>query len=263
MSQIVSGNADALAAEYVLGTLDPEERTQAHALLEIDQEFVAKVRLWERRLGELHLMVEPVEPEGKIWDRIKAKMPELQLSPQISPAEPEAQPGPEVPAPGAPAAETPPPPSPNAVPAATSDAHLPPTPTLGPTPTATPALTPAATAAVSPATSSTVTPPTPKPAVAPVLTPGMKRTPDVESKVEPKKRDAAVVQGRLTRWRAFAVLMTLLVLAVAALLAAWRFVPERVPPMLRPAEVMRLMGVTAVGSPPPRKPAPPESQFDE
>src|SRR6267378_5321051 len=76
MSQIVSGNTDALAAEYVLGTLDPEERTQARALLEIDQEFVAKVRLWERRLGELHLMVEPVEPDGEIWHRIKSKMPE-------------------------------------------------------------------------------------------------------------------------------------------------------------------------------------------
>ena len=30
---------DALAAEYVLGTLDPEERTQAQALLEVDHGF--------------------------------------------------------------------------------------------------------------------------------------------------------------------------------------------------------------------------------
>src|SRR5262245_31872792 len=66
---------DALAAEYVLGTLDSEERTQAQALLVIDQELVGKVRVWERRLGELHLMVEPVEPDPKIWERIKAKMP--------------------------------------------------------------------------------------------------------------------------------------------------------------------------------------------
>jgi hypothetical protein len=107
-----------------------------------------------------------------------------------------------------------------------------------------------------------VTPPavTPKPVVAPVLTPGVRRA---AAEVEPKKDHSAITQGRLTRWRAFAVLLSLLILAVAALLAAWRFVPERVPPVLRPAELMRLMGVAGVGSPPPRRPAPPESQFDE
>src|SRR5712671_6527506 len=126
----------ALAAEYVLGTLDANERTRANVLLDVDHQFLSKVRLWERRLGELHLMVEPVEPEGKIWDRIKAKMPEFQPSPEISPP------------PDAPAAKTPPPPIPDAVPAAASDTHLPPTPTLGPTPTSAPALTPAATAVV-------------------------------------------------------------------------------------------------------------------
>src|SRR5882672_532670 len=92
MSQIVSGNTDALAAEYVLGTLDPEERTQAQALLTIDHEFVAKVHLWERRLGELHLMVEPVEPDGKIWDRIKVKMPEIKPVLEIAPPAPEPPP---------------------------------------------------------------------------------------------------------------------------------------------------------------------------
>ena len=93
---------DALAAEYVLGTLDFDERTQAQALLVIDPEFVAKVRLWERWLGELHLMVEPVEPEGKVWDRIKAKVPApppkpaSSRKPEISPEprqEPDIGPG--------------------------------------------------------------------------------------------------------------------------------------------------------------------------
>jgi hypothetical protein len=269
MSQIVTGNSDALAAEYVLGTLDPEERTQARALLEIDQEFVAKVRLWERRLGELHLMVEPVEPEGKIWERIKAKMPEFKPSPDVSP--PPAEAG--APAPGA--SETPKtlPPSPTLhVPAA--GASLPPTPTLPLTPI-TPSTSPAGAGVAAPAssltaTSLTPTPPTltastpaSKPAVAAVPTPGVARAPEVETKVERQKDPARVIQGRLTRWRAFALLMTLLVLAVAALLASWRLVPERVPPVLRPAEVMRLMGVTIAGSASPRRPAPPESQFDE
>jgi len=269
----VSGNTDALAAEYVLGTLDPEERTQAQGLLESDQDFAAKVRLWERRLGELHLMVEPVEPDGKIWERIKGKMPELPAPvTSTEPATlPPAMPPPasDAPAPTVPAPETTPsPPSPEATHAAMSSGGLPPTPTLPPPLPPAPAPSPAAaTTVAAPAPTPAATTPAPIPApkapVAPVLTPGGKRTPDVEPKAEPRKDQAARMKGRLTRWRVFAVLLLLLVLAVAALLSAWRFVPERVPPVLRPAEVLRVIGVTLAGSGPLRRPAPPESQFDE
>ena len=71
-------HTDALAAEYVLGTLDSDEREQARTLLGTDAAFAVKVSQWERRLGELHLMVEPVEPDAGIWARIKSKMPEAQ-----------------------------------------------------------------------------------------------------------------------------------------------------------------------------------------
>src|SRR5262249_62117113 len=64
----------ALAAEYVIGTLDPDERTRANVLLEVDEGFRALVRAWERRLGELHLMVEPVEPNGRIWERVRGRL---------------------------------------------------------------------------------------------------------------------------------------------------------------------------------------------
>ena len=77
MPEHLIGDKDALAAEYVLGTLDFEERSAAQNLRAQDAEFAAKVRFWERRLGELHLMVEPVEPEPEIWQRISAKLPEL------------------------------------------------------------------------------------------------------------------------------------------------------------------------------------------
>ena len=40
-----TGDTDALAAEFVLGTLDGPERAQAQALLGVDQPFAAKVRL--------------------------------------------------------------------------------------------------------------------------------------------------------------------------------------------------------------------------
>jgi len=60
-----------LAAEYVLGTLDAAERAQADALLLEDAEFATVVRQWERRLGELNVMVAPVEPPAPVWDKIR------------------------------------------------------------------------------------------------------------------------------------------------------------------------------------------------
>jgi hypothetical protein len=103
-----------------------------------------------------------------------------------------------------------------------------------------------------------VPPSEPPPQAVPVVTAEEKWTPAVE----PQQVTAA--RRGLRRWRAFALLMTLVVLAVAALLAAWRFAPERVPPMLRPLELMRQMGVTIpAGAPPLRRPLPPQFQFDE
>src|SRR5262249_19868334 len=67
-------DVDSLAAEYVLGTLDADERTRANVLLDVDHAFRAKVRAWEGRLGELHLMVEPVEPDLQILQRITARL---------------------------------------------------------------------------------------------------------------------------------------------------------------------------------------------
>src|SRR5215218_10387568 len=63
---------DGFAAEYALGTLNAEERAQADALVLVDQDFAAKVREWERRLGELNVLVAPLEPPAPVWDRIRA-----------------------------------------------------------------------------------------------------------------------------------------------------------------------------------------------
>ncbi len=65
---------DAFAAEYVLGTLSADERDQAEALLVIDPGFAEIVRVWERRLGELNVMVEAVEPPPDVWDRIQTEI---------------------------------------------------------------------------------------------------------------------------------------------------------------------------------------------
>jgi len=65
---------DTLAAEYVLGTLSAQERDQAEALLSFDPQFEAAVRQWERRLGELNVMVEAVESPPRVWEKIKIEI---------------------------------------------------------------------------------------------------------------------------------------------------------------------------------------------
>ena len=65
---------DVLAAEYVLGTLASNEREQAESLIASDPAFAQLVRTWERRLGQLHAMVQPVEPPPETWARIRARI---------------------------------------------------------------------------------------------------------------------------------------------------------------------------------------------
>ena len=65
---------ETLAAEYVLGTLSGEEREHAEALRAFDPEFDAAVKQWERRLGELNVMVEAVEPPAEVWQKIKSEI---------------------------------------------------------------------------------------------------------------------------------------------------------------------------------------------
>ena len=61
----------AMAAEYVLGTLDGEERAQVETMMSVDPEFKLVVEQWERRLGELHAMVGAVEPADEVWGKIR------------------------------------------------------------------------------------------------------------------------------------------------------------------------------------------------
>jgi anti-sigma-K factor RskA len=344
---------EALAAEYVLGTLDFEERMQARTLLDADEAFAAKVELWEHRFGELHLMVEPVEPEAAIWARIKAKVPEARQkmqppAPEVPPpalapttseppsldaieaaisqaattltseansaraTEPAPAPMPEgnqmpaseatpapaseaTPAPAseatpvpalevtaAPASEATPAPALEVMAAPDSEATSAPASEATPVPALEVTAAPASEATPAPASEATSLP-IPEVAAAPRPDATPARTPAVEpispAPVVPPAAAAleapsetripviapatAAVHRRMRRWRAFAILMTLVVAAVAALLAAWMFAPDRVPPMLQPVELMRQIGVPLPSAAAPRRPAPPESQFDE
>jgi anti-sigma-K factor RskA len=91
---------DVLAAEYVLGTLDADDRANAQMLLAIDPSFVATVARWERQLGELHSLVEAVEPPESMWERVKARVEgTAQAAPLWLPAADEPQQAPETPEP--------------------------------------------------------------------------------------------------------------------------------------------------------------------
>jgi anti-sigma-K factor RskA len=74
---------DTLAAEYVLGTLSADEREHAEALRSFDPSFEAAVQQWERRLGELNVMVEAVEPPTELWDKIKKEVAPETLPPPL------------------------------------------------------------------------------------------------------------------------------------------------------------------------------------
>ena len=68
----------ALAAEYALGTLDADERTQVETMMAVDDDFTAMVHAWEFRLGVLNQMVGAVEPRAELWNRIKAAIGETE-----------------------------------------------------------------------------------------------------------------------------------------------------------------------------------------
>src|SRR5262249_51610464 len=239
---------DALAAEYVLGSLDFEERARARNLLEADATFAAKVQRWERRVGGLHPIVGAGGPGSRIWGCIKGQMPQVPEGSQAP------QPPPRPPATAAPAPAEPP--SLDAIEAAISQAAT----TLGeassaatrePAPQPPSEVTTASEAirvppsepttvseAMSVPASETASAPTaevdvtgtsavetvPSPPVAPV-TAAAASEPVQDQAME---STTAAVHRRLRRWQAYAIFMTLVVAAVAALLAAWRFAPDRV-----------------------------------
>ncbi len=92
---IADDDQEMLAAEYALGTLDAAERDEAQSLMAVNPAFAALVRRWEKRLGELHQMIEPVEPPAELWPRIlervtgvpqsEVRLPEILLTPQPDP----------------------------------------------------------------------------------------------------------------------------------------------------------------------------------
>jgi hypothetical protein len=313
MSDVVSNDdLNALAAEYVLGTLDYEERKGAAALLEVDPAFRDIVHIWERRFGDLHLMVEAVDPEPELWARIKPKIAGIEQvplaippshadeadaaaadvaaadAPPAAPADGAAAaptdavvsvaPTPEAAAatPPADAASTTPPAEPDAEPLADAgllaDAEPPPdAPAAEAKPDAAPAeptipapATPAAADAVPPAVVEAEL----KLAELAALLPVAEHTPiqlqpesasedglhthapdsvqrgfvppaPMSTRGAPMVVEVPVRQGN-GGWVAATLIMGLVTLALAGLISAWRFMPERLPAQLRATSVLNL-----------------------
>ena len=93
---IADDDQEMLAAEYALGTLDAAERDEAQSLMASNPAFLALVQRWEKRLGELHQMIAPVEPPADLWPRIlervtgvpqsEVRLPEILATPVPDPA---------------------------------------------------------------------------------------------------------------------------------------------------------------------------------
>jgi anti-sigma-K factor RskA len=65
---------DALAAEYVLGTLDASERATVAARRQREPVLDIAIVAWERRLAPLHDLVPPVQPPASVWAGIDARL---------------------------------------------------------------------------------------------------------------------------------------------------------------------------------------------
>ncbi len=65
---------DALAGEYVLGTLPEDERDYVEETMEHDAQLRAAVAFWEARLAPLAELAEPVPPSDRLWKRISGSI---------------------------------------------------------------------------------------------------------------------------------------------------------------------------------------------
>jgi len=277
---LIDEETDLQAAEFVLGTLDTEERARAHSTLKTDPAFIAMVRIWERRFGELHLMVEPVDPDPKLWQRIKSSVASMGSAGAGAPAASPNLPGhpavvSEAPKPAEGAAVTPPQgaAAEGGTPAQTSPGEQ----AASPAEAAPPATLPPAPDLVVPAAEATPAPDahaleaiirselaSPSPTKA-AEKPAEKAAEVVADRQPARQRQAAtdLVRSR-DRWRVFGMLMVLVAAGFAGLVAAWRFMPDRVPARLRPAELMLSIGIDTTPPPvPASKGPPPTSEFDE
>lgn len=70
-------SVDIMAAEWLLGLLDREERILADRLMLEDSRFAAATARWERTFALAFGVDEPVAPPAWLWDAIEARPAEM------------------------------------------------------------------------------------------------------------------------------------------------------------------------------------------
>ena len=75
---------DLLAAEFVLGALEGDDRREAERLLAADPGFARSVAEWQQRLTPLATQVAPVVPPADLWRTIETRIdpPALPVQPR-------------------------------------------------------------------------------------------------------------------------------------------------------------------------------------
>lgn len=77
---------DALAGEYVLGTLDARQAAAVEAALAGDPALAASVADWTRLLAPLTRLAAPEAPPAGLWERIEGRLPAPPSAPTVRPA---------------------------------------------------------------------------------------------------------------------------------------------------------------------------------
>ena len=206
---IESPDKEVLAAEYVLGTLGLAERVQVQQMIASDPVFASIVRDWERRLGELNVLVTPVEPPPAIIEWIKARHASGDPIRDVFAEEPTpaqvAEPAPTIVPPAAEPATI------------ASDADVP------------------LAAAVPPAVESPPIEPAPPPRLQPV--------PPAPERETASTAQIIALSRRARRWRGTALAITALAAAFAGLVVVREVQPDLMPDPLKPRVVEKQVEV--------------------
>jgi len=72
---------DALAGEYVLGTLEAGAAREVERVLASDAELREALELWEARLAPLTALAPEEAPPADLWNRIEAALPGARVAP--------------------------------------------------------------------------------------------------------------------------------------------------------------------------------------
>lgn len=83
MSVESEADRDALAGEYALGLLTPEDAANFERRMTADRDLAASAARWRDRLHELDAVAAPVPPSSDLWSRIESRL-------DAAPAEPES-----------------------------------------------------------------------------------------------------------------------------------------------------------------------------